>query len=47
MFNRAPFITLFAAGMLFSALAQAHPKLVSESPRLLWRPFRLSQAAMA
>lgn len=32
MFNRAPFVTLFAAGMLLSALAQAHPKLVSSTP---------------
>lgn len=32
MFNRARFATLFAAGMLISAFAQAHPKLVSSSP---------------
>ncbi|MEH3024081.1 MAG: copper resistance system chaperone CopC [Pseudomonas oryzihabitans] len=32
MFNRAPFVTFFAAGMLLSALAQAHPKLVSSTP---------------
>lgn len=32
MFKRAPFVTLFAAGMLFGALAQAHPKLVSSTP---------------
>ncbi|WP_295462906.1 copper resistance system chaperone CopC [uncultured Pseudomonas sp.] len=32
MFNRAPFVTCFAAGMLLSALAQAHPKLVSSTP---------------
>lgn len=30
--NRAPLVTLFAAGMLLSALAQAHPKLVSSTP---------------
>lgn len=32
MFNRARFATLFAAGMLISTFAQAHPKLVSSSP---------------
>ncbi|WP_027597900.1 copper resistance system chaperone CopC [Pseudomonas sp. MOIL14HWK12:I2] len=32
MLNRASFVTLFGAGMLFSALALAHPKLVSSTP---------------
>lgn len=32
MFTHARFATLFAAGMLMSALAQAHPKLVSSTP---------------
>lgn len=32
MFTRARFATLVAAGMLMSALAQAHPKLVSSTP---------------
>lgn len=32
LLNRARFITFFAAGMLISALAQAHPKLVSSTP---------------
>ena len=32
MFTRARFATLLAAGMLMSALAQAHPKLVSSTP---------------
>lgn len=32
LFNRARFATFFAAGMLMSALAQAHPKLVSSTP---------------
>jgi len=32
LFTRARFATLLAAGMLMSALAQAHPKLVSSTP---------------
>ena len=32
LLNRTRFVTLFAAGMLVSALAQAHPKLVSSTP---------------
>ncbi|MEE4948092.1 copper resistance system chaperone CopC [Pseudomonas alliivorans] len=32
LLNRTSFVTLFAAGMLVSALAQAHPKLVSSTP---------------
>lgn len=32
MFTRARFATLLATGMLMSALAQAHPKLVSSTP---------------
>lgn len=32
MLNRASFVMLFGAGMLFSALAHAHPKLVSSTP---------------